>query len=75
MDELMTDQQTAVGLAELELEGLINYRGEDAVELSNKGIDYAWALFHKHTPKDRLALTLLLERIRVAVGGLNEEDV
>ncbi len=60
-DELLTDQQTAVGLTELVMEGLIRFRSDDEILLTDEGIDYAWALFHSHTPKEMVALSILLE--------------
>ena len=61
--ELISDQEAAVGLSELHIEGLIQFREEDDVQLTDKGIDYAWDLFHEHSPKEMLALTLLWDRI------------
>ncbi len=60
-DELLTDQQTAVGLSELHLSGLISFRGDDELRLTDEGIEYAWQLFHNHTPKEMVALSLLQE--------------
>lgn len=60
-DELLTDQQTAVGLSELHLSGLIFFRGDEGVHLTDEGIDYAWQLFHSHSPKEMVALSLLQE--------------
>jgi len=71
-EELLTDQQAAVGLSELYVEGLIEFQGEDEVRLTDKGIDYAWALFHTHSPKEMLALTLLHDRITEVVDTTNE---
>ena len=72
-DDLLNDQETAVALSELLLEGLIEFRGEDEVQLTNKGIDYAWDLYHRHTPKEMFALTLFHSRLDEVVREKLEE--
>jgi len=61
--ELISDKEIAVGLAELHVEELIRFRGDDEVDLTRKGIDYAWTIFHNHSPKEMVALYLVLHKI------------
>ena len=70
--ELISDQEAAVGLSELHIEGLIRFREEDDVQLTDKGIDFAWDLFHGHSPKEMLALTLLWDSIGQIVEAERE---
>jgi len=62
--ELDDDREVAVGISELLVEGLIEFQGDAEFKLTGKGIDYAYHLFHKLSPKDQLALTLLIETIK-----------
>ena len=60
-EELLDDRGVAVGISELLVGGLIEFQGDDEFRLTGKGIDYAYHLFHKLSPKDRIVLTLLIE--------------
>jgi len=62
--ELDDDREVAVGISELLVEGLIEFQGDAEFKLTGKGIDYAYHLFHELSPKDQLALTLLIETIK-----------
>ncbi len=71
MAKATSAQKTAVGLTELHLEGFIHFPTSSQVELTDKGVDYAYALFHGLAPKDSIALTLLVHRMDEV---LDEED-
>jgi Mn-dependent DtxR family transcriptional regulator len=60
-EELLSEEEWGVTLAEIELEGLIRYRSEDEIVITKKGIDYAWPLLKAHPPKERFALMMLME--------------
>lgn len=75
MDELIADQDVAVGLSELYLEGLIEFMGDDALRLTDKGIDYAWKLFHQHTPKEMMTLMIFCEIVDDVVEQEMEEGL
>ena len=65
--DLVSDQELAIGLTELHLEGLIEFRGDGEFLPTGKGIDYAYDLFDQHSPKEKLALTILIDTIRKVV--------
>ncbi len=72
--ELIDDRQTAVAMAELLTMGLVEFNpdNDDEVGLTDKGIDYAWDVFHSHQPRDMVALMLFWERIRPEI---EDDDV
>lgn len=51
-----TDEEVAVALAELQVEGLIEYDDELRFRLTPKGLDYAEKLVYAHQPKERVAM-------------------
>lgn len=69
-EELLTDEEWGVTLAEIELEGLVKYHGEEEIEISEKGIDFAWPKLKAHTPKERFMLVMLIDQIIRQKGDL-----
>jgi len=55
---VLTAVQLAVGLAECEVEKLIEYQDETHARLTSKGLDYAMGLRRRLTPKDLIILGL-----------------
>jgi len=76
--EFLSNKEVLLALSECELEGLIQWRGDEEFKLTDKGIDYAWGLWQSHSPKEKIALLTLMNRIIEAVemeeGGDADES-
>jgi hypothetical protein len=60
--------------AELMLEGLLKYEGDDALYLTDKGIEYAESLMDKLSDKDWFVMVLASGYIAEAARAYPEED-
>lgn len=69
--ELMTEVEFATGLADATARGLVEWRGDDDIRLTDKGIDHAINLRESLGDTDYIIMQLFFERIRQI---LIEED-
>jgi len=69
---LLSNEDMAVALSELHLEGLIEFRGDEAFKLTDKGLDYAFKMWEPIPPKDKVVLFYLLDLVE-AIGELEKE--
>ena len=71
-EPLFTDAEFAIALAELTALGLVEWKGDEQLRLTSKGIDRGLELKDKLGGTDWVLLELLHERIR---GAVSEEGV
>lgn len=64
---LITEEEFATGLADLQVRGLVEYRGEDEIRLTDSGLDRAFDTWFSMSPVDRIVMRLFMERVDTAV--------
>lgn len=70
--ELVTDQELAVALSELQLAGRLEWRGDEECCLTKEGMIYAFDLLQKHGTTERVAM-MMFSQDAMEIGRSHEE--
>jgi Mn-dependent DtxR family transcriptional regulator len=74
-DVLVNHTEFPIAMAELKALGLLEFKNDDEVTLSNKGVDYAFEMLKKHSITDRIAIMIFCRIAMEASDDGEDEDV
>ena len=71
--EIMTEEEFVIGLADATAQGLIEWRGDNNLRLTDKGIDRAINLRESLGDTDYIIMQLFFERIHQCISEEDEQ--